>query len=85
METCVDSLLLDKVSKRVQESVGLNRMILVDEDLRSLGLDSMKSVTLIIDLEECFDIVFEDDELLFENFSTIQKIANRVSGKLGEY
>ncbi|MNG11496.1 acyl carrier protein [compost metagenome] len=51
-------------------------------DLGQLGLDSLKTVNLIVELEMAFNIVFENDELLFENFSSIQKIVNQIEGKL---
>lgn len=52
------------------------------EDLNALGLNSIKTIALVVELEERFDITFEDDELLFENFATIRTIADRISGKL---
>lgn len=52
------------------------------EDLSTYGFDSLRSVELIVDLEEHFDIEFDDEELLFNNFSTIDKIVEMVSNKL---
>ncbi|MFC5404216.1 acyl carrier protein [Cohnella soli] len=52
------------------------------EELFAWGLDSIKVVELIVELEETFGIIFYDDELLFENFSTIQLIVDRIQGKL---
>ena len=53
-----------------------------DCDLVALGLDSMKSVNLIVDIEEHFNIMFDDEELLLDNFKTISNIVNRISSKL---
>lgn len=53
-----------------------------NEDLTSLGLDSIKSVHLIVEIEEKFNIIFEDEELLFENFSALDKIVDRIQSKL---
>ncbi|MBT2282939.1 hypothetical protein J7E78_05225 [Paenibacillus polymyxa] len=53
-----------------------------EQELTQLGLDSMKSVALIVELEESFDIMFDDEELMFENFSTLNKISERVESKL---
>ncbi|MBD2847472.1 acyl carrier protein [Paenibacillus sp. IB182496] len=77
----------DNVIERVTESV---THVLEREqgqvdcllDLSTIGMDSMRSVALIVELEEAFDIVFDDEELMFENFSTIDKIAGRVLTKL---
>ncbi|MFC5404235.1 phosphopantetheine-binding protein [Cohnella soli] len=39
-------------------------------DLQSYGLDSIKTITLILDIEEKFNLVFPDELLLFENLAT---------------
>lgn len=53
-----------------------------DDDLVNLGLDSMKAVALIVELEEAFNIMFDDNDLIFSLFSTRTKIVQRVSDKL---
>lgn len=45
-------------------------------------LDSMAVVTVITSLEECFGIVFEDDELGAEAFETVGSLVRLVAGKL---
>ncbi|CAG7658914.1 acyl carrier protein [Paenibacillus allorhizosphaerae] len=57
--------------------------ILIGDDLRIIGLDSIKTVVLIVELEESFDITFDDDELLFENFNVPDKIINLIIKKVG--
>lgn len=52
------------------------------EELYVWGLDSRRTVELIVELEESFVILFSDEELLFENFATIQLIVDRIQGKL---
>lgn len=73
---------IEKINFMLQEVLETHQIFGVDEDLTILGLDSLKSVALIVNLEESFNIVFEDEELLLEYYSTIGKIAARVSGKL---
>lgn len=51
-------------------------------ELSRVGLDSMKTVILVVELEEMFDITFADHELLYEYFSTLDKIISLVSEKL---
>ncbi len=56
---------------------------IADTDLLSHhGLNSLLSVELTLGLEEAFDIVFEDDELTFENFETLGSIADLVDRKV---
>lgn len=52
------------------------------QELYTWGLNSIKTIELIVELEECFDIIFSDEELLFENFATIQRIVDRIQEKL---
>ncbi|MBU7600088.1 hypothetical protein JGS22_021235 [Streptomyces sp. P38-E01] len=54
-----------------------------DRDILSHhGLNSLLSVELTLRIEEEFDIAFEDDELNFENFETLQSITDLVAGKV---
>ncbi|MGG4094493.1 acyl carrier protein [Paenibacillus lautus] len=78
---------VDEIKIKVKDS--LKRLLEIgeqevtdQEDLNQLGMDSMSSVNLVVELEEMFDIVFDDEELLFENFSTVQKITDIVERKL---
>ncbi|WP_308638627.1 acyl carrier protein [Paenibacillus silvisoli] len=73
----------DKVLFLLQEALSEDvKNVGSNDDLINLGLDSIKSVSLIVALESTFDITFEDGELLFENFSSINKIVEIVTGKL---
>ncbi|MGG3282944.1 acyl carrier protein [Paenibacillus solani] len=47
-----------------------------DEDLIHYNLNSIKSIHLIIHLEDEFGIEVNDEDLLFENFNTVEKIIN---------
>ncbi|MFD0590160.1 phosphopantetheine-binding protein [Paenibacillus sp. GCM10027627] len=52
-------------------------------DLQNYGLDSLKIINLILDLEDAFDIQFPDQYLSYENISTISKIRTIVSELTG--
>ncbi|CAG7659187.1 acyl carrier protein [Paenibacillus allorhizosphaerae] len=71
-----------EIESKVKELLQVDGNIQLDQDLTSIGLDSMRSVGLIVDLETQYNISFNDDELLTENFSTINKIVERVQSKL---
>lgn len=51
----------------------------LDEELISLGFDSLKTIHFLVSIEESFNIEFLDEDLLVENFSTIQKIIDTLS------
>ena len=51
----------------------------VTADLRDkYGIDSIAIVTVLVDLEEAFDITIDSQLLTYESFSTIEKIINYV-------
>ncbi|MDF2986919.1 MAG: Phosphopantetheine attachment site [Eubacterium sp.] len=43
-------------------------------DLREHGLDSITSIELIVMLEDEFNISVEDEDLLIDNFNTVEKL-----------
>lgn len=49
-----------------------------DTELIEYGLNSLKTIALIVKLEELYNITFDEDDLLFENFSTIRDIINQL-------
>lgn len=55
-------------------------MSLLDEGI----VDSTGILEVVMFLEETFEIVIEDDEMIPENFDTIGRIASFVGGKTGE-
>lgn len=73
---------LEKVKTRVLETLKVSENIDENEDLTLKGLDSIKTVELIVDLEEAFEIAFQDEEMLTENFISISKITDRILTKL---
>jgi acyl carrier protein len=53
-----------------------------DEPLSQLGLDSIGSISLLFDLEETFGIVFPDEALVPDTFSTAASVEAAVAGLL---
>lgn len=51
-------------------------------DLTHYGMDSMRAIQLIVELETRYEIEFDDSELLLENFVKLNSIHSRVSEKL---
>lgn len=70
------------INNKIRESLGVTDDICENQDLTSVGLDSIKIISLISTLEDEFDILFDDDELLMYNFSTIKIITDRVNNKM---
>ena len=53
-----------------------------NDNLQRLGFDSVDFVKLVVEIENKFDIFVEDEDLLFENFDTINKITEYVENAL---
>ena len=51
-------------------------------NLLEVGLDSVGLVRLIITIEQQFGIMFEDWEIIEENFQTIHLMTEQIQGKL---
>lgn len=50
--------------------------------LRELGLDSLKTVELVVRIEDEFDVIFPDEALTFETFATPRALWAVVEGLL---
>lgn len=76
---------LDDVSERVSEifkkNLELNKEIKQSEHLTELGLNSINYISIIVDLEDEFNIEFEEDYLLMEAFKTLQDMIDYVRMK----
>ncbi|SDD05619.1 Acyl carrier protein [Paenibacillus sp. UNCCL117] len=54
-----------------------------DHPLTAEGMDSINCVDMVLRLEEQFDVVFGDEELLLDNLNTIGKLSSIIEQKLG--
>lgn len=55
--------------------------VLDDSDIFSLGLDSVNAMILVMNLQEAFGVMFQTDEITFDNFRTIAKIVDLIAKK----
>ncbi|WP_218031478.1 acyl carrier protein [Paenibacillus kobensis] len=55
------------------------------ENLVDIGLDSLFVVRLIAALEEKFNIVYSDEELIYERFSSFRSLLTELTEKLREH
>ncbi|GGI46463.1 hypothetical protein GCM10008018_17220 [Paenibacillus marchantiophytorum] len=56
-----------------------------DESLSRIGLDSINCMEIVVNIEEEFSIVFNDEELLLDNLNTLDKLIYMVEQKTGEH
>lgn len=69
------------ISKKIREIIEIDQLD-PDQLLDSVGFSSVSMIELIIELEDVFDIIFEDEELLTDNFKTVSLIADLVEIKI---
>lgn len=74
-------ILLQELSAKVKVLLETDREVEADAELKQSGFDSVLIMQLIVELEQSYDIEFDDDDMLQENFSTIRKIAERIELK----
>ena len=53
-----------------------------NDDLFLVGVDSLNVISIILRLEEFYEIEFEDNELSMENLKTIESIALMIEKKV---
>lgn len=68
------NIVCSKLSSYVQGDVWNS----LDTDLTDLGVNSIQFIQFIVELEMELGIVFEEDDLLFENFSTVREIVKYI-------
>ncbi|NEW09345.1 acyl carrier protein [Paenibacillus sp. SYP-B3998] len=56
-----------------------------EESLSRIGLDSINCMEIVVNIEEEFSIVFNDEELLLDNLNTLDKLIHMVEQKTGEH
>lgn len=78
IQQTVRSMIANIVSKPELEQQ-LHESQLINE----AGIDSILLIHLVVQIEAEFNIAFDDDELLLENFRTVAEITNNVTKKLG--
>lgn len=53
-----------------------------DEDLIAMGIDSIKFISIVVALEETFEIEYPDEFLLMTQSNTLNKLVSIVTGAL---
>lgn len=77
-----DQELISVVQKHIARLLNNDLPLSLDDNLFTAGIQSISSISLLIELENEFNIVYEDEELLLDNFSTIRLIVEKLKQKL---
>lgn len=75
---------LEKVKSIVSEIIGISGVdeIGSDDDLLTLGLNSISFIKIVVTIENSFNITFDDEDLLFHNFNTLNKLTSYIQKKV---
>jgi acyl carrier protein len=79
----MDDQLLAEVIDKIKSLNEVGPDIAEDEDLQLLGLNSFEIMRLIVEFELIFEIFFEDEDLLIENFATPARMVEMIAKKRG--
>lgn len=65
-----------RIRKKIEEVLEVENVkdILLDEDLREYGMDSLNAIELVVELEMELGMEFSEDDLLLDNLCTIEKL-----------
>ena len=76
----IQEKILEIINDTIENPVSENQ---VDEDLSLLGMDSLKFISIVVTLEENFDMEVPDEYLLMTELNTVRKLVKVVSETLG--
>ena len=73
IEAIIRALILEQIGTDIGKDT-----LLPDTDIRSIGIDSISFIKLIVAIEDFFGIEYPDDKLLLDESDTILKITDIV-------
>lgn len=80
MQNNIEEKLREIINKHVETNIDVLTMP-IDENLFSVGMDSVSAIKIIVEIEDEFNFEIEDDELSMNNLTTIEKIVAFIESK----
>lgn len=77
----MDKVFIEIMNIHLQEELNINNQ---NKDLKELGLDSLASIELLLEIEEAYEIIFPDELLTEDTFSSSRNLWSIVSKLKGE-
>ena len=74
----------NKLNEKIMELVlncldNNDKKISYDDDLREFGMDSVNCISIIVEIEDFYHFEFADEDLVIENFMTVNRLADSLS------
>lgn len=70
-----------KINAILVEIMG-DESVLTSDNIKEMGIDSLKIVKIFVLIEQEFDIEFEDEQLLFDNYTSVDDVVLVIQEKL---
>jgi acyl carrier protein len=77
------AVVLRQIIAKLTENPLLEQQLEKDHYIQNAGMDSLRIIQLVIQIEQHYNVTFEDYELSVKNFETIDEIAHKIIEKLG--
>lgn len=74
----------NKVIELIKNNLALDEEVDIDTPIKSLSLDSLSFINLIIQIEETYDIDFSFDELDIKKWNNVNDFIQTIKEKLNE-
>ena len=74
----------NKVIELIKDNLALDEEVDIDTPLKSLSLDSLSFINLIVQIEENYDIDFSFDELDIKKWNNVNDFIQTIKEKLNE-
>lgn len=72
----------NEVQEFLQEKMGINGVADCDKKLEYYGLNSIDFIRLVVEIEEKYSIVFDDENLDFVNYDSLSQLIEYVVSKI---
>ncbi len=69
----------EKIIEIIKKTVDFECNIGKDVKLEDMGINSLLFIRVVVALEEMFDIEFDGESLNYENFKTVDDVANYIA------
>lgn len=76
--------IIEIISNNIKELVDSDCELTESTIMKQVGLNSIDFVKLLVFIEDAFDIIFEDDDLVISDSITLGELAEKVEGYISE-
>lgn len=79
----IEKVLRDILSKYISLEKPIEE-VQVDDELEKIGVDSISFMKMVVAIELAYDFEFEDEDLIVDNFQTLDNVIQYISKRTKE-